>query len=972
MSLQMIAAPSRTHSVTGNRTRHSWRTAFLATTALIAISSSAHALDVASQADWNTAVAAVAAAGANSTVSINFTAGFTLTSSLSALVANASNVTVNITGNNNTVDGASTYQGIQVSGTNSPIVSISNLTINAMRARGGNGGSGGDGGGGGGLGAGGGLFVAAGANVIIDSVTFTNNAAVGGNGGVSGANSGGAGGGALNGGTGGTPPNGSGTGGPGGVGASSTLFPGGGGVAGTGGGNNISNGGTGGAGGTGGGGGGGGAATNTFDGGAGGAGGFGGGGGGGGFGGGSGGVAGVGGAAGYGAGAGGFGNNGPGSGGASYGGAVFVMDGATLTVKTSTSFSGNTTQAGTGGSPTAPKGQDLYINGATQIVTFQIDSGTTTFGGSTQTTQGNIAGEGGVTKTGVGTLALGGTNSYSGATSVNAGTLLVNGTLSNSATTVSSGATLGGIGTINSVTVASGGTLAPGSGVAGTTLAVQGSLAFASGAMYLVQVDPTTASKTTAAAATLGGASVTASFAAGTYAAKQYTILQTSGGVTGTFSGVTNTNLPAGFSTNLSYDANNVYLNLTLAFAQPSGSFNTNQANVANTIINYFNSNGSIPLVFGGLTPAGLSQLSGEAATGSQQTTFNAMTQFMGVMTDPFGAGRGEGVPPTGAPAFADEGSLANAYAATGRGRKGAEREAYAMVTKAPMADPFARRWSVWAAAFGGSQTTDGNAALGSNTTTSNLYGTAVGFDYRLSPNTVAGFAMAGGGTSFSVANALGSGRSDLFQAGGFVRHTIGPAYITAALAYGWQDVTTNRTVTVAGIDQLRAQFKANAWSGRLEGGYRVIWPAAGIGLTPYAAGQFTTYDLPAYAEQAVTGANTFALAYGARSATAPRSELGLRTDKAFAMPEGVLTLRGRFAWAHDYTTGRTLTPTFQTLPGASFVVNGAQQAADRALVSATAEMKWMSNWSAALTFDGEFASISRSYGGKGVVRYSW
>ncbi|MFX4887758.1 autotransporter domain-containing protein, partial [Acinetobacter baumannii] len=79
--------------------------------------------------------------------------------------------------------------------------------------------------------------------------------------------------------------------------------------------------------------------------------------------------------------------------------------------------------------------------------------------------------------------------------------------------------------------------------------------------------------------------------------------------------------------------------------------------------------------------------------------------------------------------------------------------------------------------------------------TTSSLYGTAIGADYRVSPNTIAGFALAGGGTSFNVSG-LGGGRSDLFQAGAFVRHTIGPAYLTAALAYGWQDVTTDRTVT--------------------------------------------------------------------------------------------------------------------------------------------------------------------------------
>jgi uncharacterized protein with beta-barrel porin domain len=55
------------------------------------------------------------------------------------------------------------------------------------------------------------------------------------------------------------------------------------------------------------------------------------------------------------------------------------------------------------------------------------------------------------------------------------------------------------------------------------------------------------------------------------------------------------------------------------------------------------------------------------------------------------------------------------------------------------------------------------------------VYGTAVGLDYRFSPSTIAGFALAGGGTGFNV-NGLGWGRSDLFQAGVFVRHNAGPA----------------------------------------------------------------------------------------------------------------------------------------------------------------------------------------------------
>jgi len=82
--------------------------------------------------------------------------------------------------------------------------------------------------------------------------------------------------------------------------------------------------------------------------------------------------------------------------------------------------------------------------------------------------------------------------------------------------------------------------------------------------------------------------------------------------------------------------------------------------------------------------------------------------------------------------------------------------------------------------------------------------------------------------------------------------------------------------------------------------------------------------------------------------------------------------LRGRFAWAHDFNPDRSIGATFQALPGASFVVNGAAQASDSALTTASAEMKWINGWSVAVTFEGEFSDVTRSYAGKGVVRYTW
>ncbi len=550
-----------------------------------------------------------------------------------------------------------------------------------------------------------------------------------------------------------------------------------------------------------------------------------------------------------------------------------------------------------------------------------------------------------------------------------AGSTVNNGALNGGA--FISGGLLTGMGTAGNTTIGGGGMFAPGNGTPGSFMTVTGNLAFLSGALYLVGLNPATASlaKVTGTASLNGSAG--AAFLAGNYLAKQYTVLTAAGGVSGRFSSFDTLGVPTGFQTSLNYDANNVFLDLDLVLAKYAG-LSVNQQNVANALVNFFNATGGIPSVFGTLTPGGLAQASGELATGSQQTTFDAMNLFLGLLTDPFVAGRSGAAPPAGASQFADSG-IASAYAAKGKPRTGSEREAYAAIyRKAPIRDDYDPRWSVWAAGYGGSQTTDGSAALGSNNTRSNIGGVAVGADYLFSPRTLAGFAMAGGGTGFSV-NGMGSGRSDLFQAGVYVRHTAGPAYVSAALAYGWQDITTDRTVTIAGTDLLRADFNASTYSGRVEGGYRFVAPwIGGVGVTPYAAGQFTTFDLPAYAEQAIAGVNTFALSYAGKSVTDPRSELGLRTDKSFAMPNGIFTLRGRAAWAHDFNTDRNIGATFQTLPGASFVVNGAARARDAALVTGSAEIKWLNGFSFAATFEGEFSDVTRSYAGKGVARYTW
>jgi len=152
--------------------------------------------------------------------------------------------------------------------------------------------------------------------------------------------------------------------------------------------------------------------------------------------------------------------------------------------------------------------------------------------------------------------------------------------------------------------------------------------------------------------------------------------------------------------------------------------------------------------------------------------------------------------------------------------------------------------------------------------------------------------------------------------------------------------------------------------------GYRFETPY--VGVAPYAAIQAQSFHTPGYSEIG-TIPNGFALAFGSRDATDTRSELGARFDRALAVyPNAVLTLRGRLAWAHDWVSDPALMPVFQSLPGASFIVNGATPATDNALVSAGAELRFANGVTLAAKFDGAFAGKSQTYAGAGTIRYTW
>jgi uncharacterized protein with beta-barrel porin domain len=86
----------------------------------------------------------------------------------------------------------------------------------------------------------------------------------------------------------------------------------------------------------------------------------------------------------------------------------------------------------------------------------------------------------------------------------------------------------------------------------------------------------------------------------------------------------------------------------------------------------------------------------------------------------------------------------------------------------------------------------------------------------------------------------------------------------------------------------------------------------------------------------------------------------------------GVFTLRGRAAWAHDFDGYNVANAPFITLPGAAFTVDGARPDADALLVSAGAGLSLRNGFSLAGSFEAEFSRNTESYAGKGAIRYRW
>ena len=274
--------------------------------------------------------------------------------------------------------------------------------------------------------------------------------------------------------------------------------------------------------------------------------------------------------------------------------------------------------------------------------------------------------------------------------------------------------------------------------------------------------------------------------------------------------------------------------------------------------------------------------------------------------------------------------------------------------------------WTVWAGGYGSYGEVGADAAAGTHERISRDFGVAFGADYFLNVNTTVGITGAKGGTNFNIGE-FGKGDSDTYHIAIHARTQIDAAYLTGALAYGYSNVFTDRTVTIAGTDRFVANFAAHDVAGHIEGGYKLGW------ITPYAAVRAQAFMTPAYSEVTIAGVSTYALDYRARTATSVRTELGAGVEWAPGYgADGNLTLRARGAWVHEFGSNNGVAAAFQSLAGAGFTVAGAVPNANSLQVSAGAELALHSGMFLAASLGGRFAADAQVYSGNVKLGYSW
>lgn len=514
-------------------------------------------------------------------------------------------------------------------------------------------------------------------------------------------------------------------------------------------------------------------------------------------------------------------------------------------------------------------------------------------------------------------------SAFAGWTHVLSGGLTVDGWLGGSGLDMYDGTVLSGGGTVEGVVnINSGAVLAAGNGLG--TLTVDGSLNMWAGSAYHVEVDSAGQSDLVdiSGTASLDG-SVRVIAGAGNYAAAgRYTILTADGGLAGTFTDGVVSNL-AFLDSALSYDANNVYLDMSRnGVTFESTGVTRNQIATARAIESLDGSDAVHSAVLNlsvGQARHAFDQLSGEIHASAKTALVEDSRFVRNAVNDRLRAAFDDA---SGA-VFTDEDGVPH---------------------------PAAGGLSVWAQGFGswGHTRGDGNAARLDRQTGGVFFGAdAPVFDnWRF--GAVAGYSH----TGFDARDRHSSGSSDNYHVGLYGGGTWGDLAFRTGAAYAWHDISVSRNVVFPGFDEsLKGSYDAGTAQvfGELAYGFDL-----GAGrIEPFANLAHVNLHTEGFRE---TG-GAAALAAGSSSTGTTFATLGLRGSAAFELGGAPVTARGMLGWRHAFDdVAQTSTARFAG-GGNAFTVAGVPVARDVAVIEAGLDFALTPSAAIGVSYGGQFGS---------------
>ncbi|CAN7655587.1 autotransporter domain-containing protein [Bosea sp. LjRoot9] len=582
-------------------------------------------------------------------------------------------------------------------------------------------------------------------------------------------------------------------------------------------------------------------------------------------------------------------------------------------------------------------------------------TGTLAFNRSDAFTFDNLVlGSGTLRQIGSGTTILTANNSaFSGATLVEAGTLSVNGVLGGTVTVL--GGRLQGNGTVGATTISAGGTIAPGNSIG--TLTVNGTYLQAAGSTYQVEIDPATVTsdliRVNGTATLASGAAFTAINYTGAtlLAGQRYTILTSTGGLTGSY-GSGDFAMTPFLSLRDSYDANNAYLTVIQTRTVASAGSTGNQVAVGNGVDSLPASNpvqtGMINQPTLDAARTALDQISGEIHASARTALIDESWLLRAAVNDRLrSAFGGVGVAPMATLNYGFTADLAPSV-------------------KGPMPTLNADRFAVWGQGYGswGRSGSDGNAARLTHSTGGFLLGADAALFDTLRIGAVAGYSR----SVFDVNSRFSSGESDNYHLGLYAGGQWGVLSLRTGASYSWHDVETSRTVISSAFgSNLRAGYDAGTAQIFGELGYRIDLDR--VAFEPFAGLAYVNLHTDGFSE---TGGAAALTARGDDTRLG-YSTLGLRASTNFTL-QGILasrgvdlTLRGGLAWRHAF--GDVDPTTTLAFSGASaFSIAGVPIARDAAIVEAGLDLAIGKSATLGLAYTGQLAQDTQDHAFKGVL----